>query len=97
MNELGTKDDLDDKTPFKIEEEGDVLKDPEIDNELDVSKWEQDPVKFVAIETTTTFMIIVTNYWRPLECAKEDSVICELELLDRLLTRISSAIVILED
>ena len=72
MNELSTKDDLDNLTPSKIEEEGNVPKDLEIDDESDMSKWEQDLVKFVAIETMTTFMIIVTNYWRPLECAKED-------------------------
>ena len=72
MNELSTKDNLDDLTPSKTEEEGNVPKDPEIDDESDTSKWEQDPIKFVAIETTITFMIIVTNYWRPLECTKED-------------------------
>ena len=72
MNELSTEDDLDDLTPSKTEEEGDAPKDPGMDDESDASEWEQDPIKFVAIETTTTFMIIVTNYWRPLECTKED-------------------------
>ena len=38
MNELSTKDDLDDLTPSKIEKEGDILKDQETNNELDMSK-----------------------------------------------------------
>ena len=38
MDELSTKDDLNNKTPSKIEEEGNILKDLEIDNELDMSK-----------------------------------------------------------
>ena len=38
MNELSTKDDLDNKTPSKIEEESNTLKDLEIDNRLDTSK-----------------------------------------------------------
>ena len=38
MNKLSTKDDLDDLTPSKIKEEGNILKDLEIDNKLDMSK-----------------------------------------------------------
>ena len=38
MNELSTKDNLDNLTPSKIGEEGNTLKDLEIDNELDMSK-----------------------------------------------------------
>ena len=38
MNELNTEDNLDDLTPSKTKEEGDVLKDLEMDNELDMSK-----------------------------------------------------------
>ena len=38
MNKLSTKDDLNDLTPSKIEEEDNVPKDLEIDNELDMSK-----------------------------------------------------------
>ena len=38
MNELSTKDDLDDLTPSKTKEEGNVPKDLEMDNESDVSK-----------------------------------------------------------
>ena len=40
MNELNTKDNLDDLTPSKTEEEDNIPKDLEIDNESDVSKWE---------------------------------------------------------
>ena len=40
MNELSTEDDLDDLTLSKIEEEGDVPKDLEMDNKSDVSEWE---------------------------------------------------------
>ena len=38
MNELSTKDNLDNLTPSKIEEEGDIPKDLEMDNESDMSK-----------------------------------------------------------
>ena len=38
MNELSTKDDFDNLTPSKIKEEGNILKDLEMDNELDISK-----------------------------------------------------------
>ena len=38
MNELSTKDNLDDLTPFEIEEKGNILKDLEIDNKLDISR-----------------------------------------------------------
>ena len=38
MNELSTKDNLDNLTPSKIEEEDNILKDLEIDNKLDMSK-----------------------------------------------------------
>ena len=38
MDELSTKDNLDNLTPSKIEEEGNVLKDLEIDTKLDMSK-----------------------------------------------------------
>ena len=38
MDELSTKDDLDDLTPSKTEEEGDTPKDPEIDSKSDASK-----------------------------------------------------------
>ena len=38
MNELSTKDNLDDLTPSKIKEESNILKDLEIDNKLDISK-----------------------------------------------------------
>ena len=38
MDELSTKDNLDDLTPSKTEEEGDTPKDPEMDGESDASK-----------------------------------------------------------
>ena len=38
IDKLSTKDDLDNLTPSKIEEEGNTLKDLEIDDELDMSK-----------------------------------------------------------
>ena len=38
INKLSTKDDLDNLTPSKIEEESNILKDLEIDNKLDMSK-----------------------------------------------------------
>ena len=38
IDELSTKDDLDNKTLSKIEEESNIPKDLEIDNELDMSK-----------------------------------------------------------
>ena len=38
IDKLSTKDNLNNKTPSKIEEEGNTLKDLEIDNELDISK-----------------------------------------------------------
>ena len=38
MNKLSTKDNLNNLTPSKIEEESNILKDLEIDNELDMSK-----------------------------------------------------------
>ena len=38
IDELSTKDDLNNLTPSKIEEEDNIPKDLEIDNELDVSK-----------------------------------------------------------
>ena len=38
MDKLSTKDDLDDLTPSKTEEEGNTLKDLEIDDESDISK-----------------------------------------------------------
>ena len=38
MNKLSTKDNLNNLTSSKIEEEGNILKDLEIDNELDMSK-----------------------------------------------------------
>ena len=38
MDELSTKDDLDDLTPSKIEEEGNAPKDLEMDDKLDMSK-----------------------------------------------------------
>ena len=40
MNKLSIEDDLDNLTPSKIEEEGNILKDLEMDNELDMSKQE---------------------------------------------------------
>ena len=72
MNKVSTKDDLDEETPSEKIEEGNILKDQEMDKESETSKWEQDPIKFMAIETTTTYMIIITNYQRPLECTQED-------------------------
>ena len=38
IDKLSTKDDLNNKTPSKIEKESNILKDLEIDNELDMSK-----------------------------------------------------------
>ena len=38
IDEFSTKDDLDNKTPSKIEEEDNIPKDLEIDNKLDISK-----------------------------------------------------------
>ena len=38
MNKLSTKDNLNNKTSSKIEEEDNILKDLEIDSELDISK-----------------------------------------------------------
>ena len=38
INKLSTKDNLDNLTSSKIEEESNILKDPKIDNELDMSK-----------------------------------------------------------
>ena len=38
MNELSTKDNLNNLTPSKIEKEGNILKDLEMDNEIDTSK-----------------------------------------------------------
>ena len=38
INKLSTKDNLNDLTPSKIEEEDNIPKDPKIDNKLDMSK-----------------------------------------------------------
>ena len=71
MKEASIEDNLDKKTSSKIEEESNASKNHDIDDELDSSKWKQELVKFIAIEATTTYIIIVINYQRPLECNRE--------------------------
>ena len=50
--------------------EPEIQETPQEEEDTTDDDWEPEPIKFVVVETTKTYMVVVTNYWRALLCTR---------------------------